>query len=85
MEINRNEVEERVRALLAEALRTDARKLHSHIRLVEDLEASSMDIVTIAVTLDDAFHVEVDLANLPSHGVTVGDVTEYVVAQLAGR
>ena len=81
MPANRNEVASQVRQIIAETLSVPETAIHETTQIVEDLSADSMDIVTLAVTFDDAFDVEFDLSQIPAHRVTVAWVIDYIVAR----
>ena len=83
MEFNRNEVSTRVIALVSETLAIHADQLTEQTSLGGDLNASSMDVVALAIALDDEFRIEIDLSELPAGDATVKDVVDYVCSRIA--
>jgi acyl carrier protein len=76
--LSRNEVETRVRELLAETLHRDAGEISLDDRL-EDLGVASIDLITLVFELEDAFGrtlEDEDIAGL----TTVGSVVDFLVA-----
>ncbi|MBX9607016.1 MAG: acyl carrier protein [Gammaproteobacteria bacterium] len=78
-----NTVHSRVLRLVAEVLALSAEKVTQEALLNADLGATSMDLVSIAIAIDDEFDVEIDLAALPKGDVTVAQVVDHV-ADLVG-
>ena len=74
-------VGETVRRLIAEVLELPVGNVMDSALLAEDLNASSMDLVAVALALDDEFDLEIDLSGLPQSEVSVGQIVDYVVAQ----
>lgn len=72
-----SELFERIRALLAEQLDIEPNKITPDTVLLEDLDADSLDLVDLVMTLEDEFGVEV-----PDDAIetlrTVGDVVNFV-------
>lgn len=52
-------IEDRVRQLIANQLKVGASNLTDEARFVEDLKATSLDIVEMIMALEDAFEVEI--------------------------
>lgn len=68
---------ETIRALLAEQLDIDPAKITMDSDIMNDLEADSLDLVDMVMTLEDEFGIEVpDDAIETLH--TVGDVVRFV-------
>lgn len=68
---------ERIRAALAEQLGLDESKITMDSDIVEDLEADSLDVVDLIMTLEDEFNVEVPEDQVENFK-TVGDVVRFV-------
>ncbi len=68
---------DQIRELIAEQLDMDENKITMDSDIVEDLEADSLDVVDLVMSLEDAFGVEV-----PDEAIedfkTVGDVVRYI-------
>ena len=73
---------EKVRAILAEQLDIDADTILIESVIIEDLGADSLDIVDLAMSLEDEFDVEV-----PDEAVenikTVGDIVKFIEDNIA--
>ena len=68
---------EKVCAILAEALNVDPDEITMETLIMEDLDADSLDVVDIAMSLEDEFGIEFpdeDLEKVRS----VGDVVKYL-------
>lgn len=79
----RNEVLERVIEAIADALTVQRGLLSESTLLQADLKADSMSVVSVAMSLDDEFDIEIDLRELPNADFTVGWVADYVYERLA--
>jgi acyl carrier protein len=75
---NRFEVAAEVRRVISETLSVAIGEIHNSTRIAEDLNASSMDVVTLVMSLDDVFGVEIDLNEIPPINVTVDWIVEYI-------
>lgn len=78
----RNEVIQALYLAVSETLSVPTENLAETTRIVEDLEADSMDIVTLAISLDDRFGLEIDLTDLPPSNITLGWIVDYIVQKL---
>lgn len=70
-------LEDRARQLVADTLLVDVKDCKDDARLVDDLEADSLEVVQLIMTVEAEFNVEVpdeDATKL----ATVGDVVAYV-------
>ncbi|MBD5136491.1 MAG: acyl carrier protein [Lachnospiraceae bacterium] len=68
---------ERIREIVAEQLNADKESISEETRFKEDLEADSLDLFEIVMSIEDEYNVEIpseDLENI----VTVGNVIEYL-------
>ena len=77
--LTRFEVGAVVRKTISEALAVPEDQISKSTLLVEDLRASSMDLVTLAMALDEQFDFEFELSELPQSNVTVDWIIEYVL------
>jgi len=73
-------VSERVKRLIAGQLRVPISDLTDEKRFVEDLNATSLDVVEMVMALEDAFEVEI-ADNDAQKMLTVGDVDAYIRAK----
>jgi acyl carrier protein len=81
-ELDRDEVTRRVRELLAEALHRNVDDIGVDDRLVEDLGAASVDLITLVFELEDAFgrtFEDEDIRGL----TTVRSVVDFILAAKA--
>ena len=73
---------EKVRTILAEQLDIDADTILLESVIIEDLGADSLDIVDLAMSLEDEFDIEV-----PDEAVenikTVGDIVKFIEDNIA--
>ena len=83
MSTHRNEVAKKIVAIISEVLSVPESEINEHTLIVEDLKADSMDIVTLGISVDDEFKIELDLADLPPERVAVGWIVDYICAKLA--
>ena len=77
--LTRFEVGAVVRKTISEILAVPENQISKSTLLVEDLRASSMDLVTLAMALDERFDFEFELSELPQSNVTVDWIIEYVL------
>ena len=73
-----NTVRSTVVRLVAEVLSVPSEKVAPDALLNADLGATSMDLVSIAIAIDDEFNLEINLAALPKGDVTVAQVVDHV-------
>ena len=78
----RNEVFAGVCAAVGEALSLPEAQLSESSLVQGDLEATSMDIVTVAICLDDRFQVDLDLSDLPTGDFSIGWIVDYIHGKL---
>jgi len=73
-----NDLEVRVRSLVADQLGVDISEVIPGANILDDLGADSLDVVELVMSLEDAFDIEV-----PDEVVetmrTIGDIEQYVV------
>lgn len=68
---------EKIRELLATQLDANADNITMDTRIADDLNADSLDVVEMLMSVEDEFSVQIpdeDIENLK----TVGDVVEYI-------
>ena len=80
---NRYEVATEVRRIIAETLAIVAEDISEATLVVEELHATSMDIVTLAMALDDFFGTELDLSEIPTSNVSVAWIIDYICSRTA--
>lgn len=68
---------DRIRQILAEQLDMEEDKITMESDIVEDLEADSLDVVDLVMTMEDEFGVEVPDDQIENFR-TVGDIVRYV-------
>jgi acyl carrier protein len=79
--MNRSEVLELIRSHLAEELEVDPSRIQDDTRFREDLEADSLDLVSLVQELEDRYGVRIpdeDAARI----TTVGQAADYVASRL---
>ena len=77
-----DQLETRIRSIVAEQLGVDPGDVTASANILEDLGADSLDVVELMMTIEDAFDIEVPDDDLEAMR-TVADVERYVQAQLA--
>lgn len=76
------DVGERVEEVVARLLNVDPARVTQGARFIEDLHATSLDVVEIIMALEERFSVEI--SDTDAEGIhTVGDVAALVVRKLA--
>lgn len=76
------DVGERVEEVVARLLNVDPARVTQGARFVEDLHATSLDVVEIIMALEERFSVEI--SDTDAEGIqTVGDVAALLVRKLA--
>ncbi|HLL87055.1 MAG TPA: acyl carrier protein [Thermoleophilaceae bacterium] len=77
--MTRDEVLELVRSHLASELEVDPERVEEDTRFKEDLDADSLDLVTLVMELEDSYGVRIpdeEAARI----VTVGQAVDYILA-----
>lgn len=67
---------------VAETLNIPADELTEDTLIREDLEADSMDVVTLMVLLDDKFDAEFNPEDVPSENVSLKWVVDHIIEKL---
>lgn len=76
------DVGERVEEVVARLLNVDPARVTQGARFIEDLHATSLDVVEIIMALEERFSVEI--SDTDAEGIhTVGDVAALLVRKLA--
>ena len=73
----KNIIIEKIKEILAEQLDADPEEMTMDTKIAEDLEADSLDVVELLMSIEDEFEVEIpdeEIENLK----TIGDVVEYI-------
>lgn len=68
---------ERIRQILCDQLDLEEDKVKLESDIVEDLEADSLDVVDLVMTIEDEFGIEVPDDKIESFR-TVGDIVSYI-------
>lgn len=68
---------EKVKKLIVEKLNVKADKVTMDARLVEDLEADSLDAVEVIMELEEEFNISID-DDAAQNIKTVGDIVRYI-------
>lgn len=79
--MNKNEVFEKVKAVILNELDVKAEKVTLDARLKEDLGADSIDAVQIIMALEDEFDIKLEDDNLEKI-VKVEDIVDFIVQVL---
>ena len=81
-EVQFDEVYAKVKKVIAEVFKKDESELTLETRIIDDLGAESLDIITLLMEFEDTFDRKIpdeDVEKL----VTIGDTVQYIVKILA--
>jgi acyl carrier protein len=79
--MTRQEIFELIRGRLAELIETDPAGIELETRLEEDLDADSLDLVELAMALEEELSLEIPDEEL--EGIrTVGDAVEFIAERV---
>jgi len=81
-EVQFDEVHAKVKKVIAEVFKKDESELKLETRIIDDLGAESLDIITLLMEFEDTFDRKIpdeDVEKL----VTIGDTVQYIVEILA--
>lgn len=68
---------EKVKQMLAEQLDADIDSLTTETNIAKDLDADSLDVVELLMTIEDEFNIEIpdeEIENIR----TIGELTDYI-------
>jgi len=68
---------EKIKAILSEQFDVEESEINPETRLVEDLEADSLDLVDLLSSIEDEFDIEAE-DDVTSSISTVGDIVKYI-------
>ena len=74
------DISQRRQQVVASILKVDAAEIVDKARFVEDLHATSLDVVELIMALEDAFGIEISDTDA-ERILTVGDVTALVASK----
>lgn len=80
--LNREQILDAVLDSVAETLSVPLGELSEHTLIREDLEADSMDVVTLMILLDDKFDAEFKPEDIPDRAISIGWVVDYIIEKL---
>jgi acyl carrier protein len=81
-EMTRTDVFDLIRGRLAELIETDPDQIKLETRLEEDLEADSLDLVELAMALEEELSLEIPDEEL--EGIrTVGDAVDFIAERVS--
>jgi acyl carrier protein len=83
MKVNREEIRAAVFECVAETLNITEEDLVEETLIREDLDADSMDVVTLMVLLDDKFDAEFNPEDVPGENVSLSWVIDHITAKLS--
>ncbi len=82
-EITAEEIFDKVREIIAEEFSVNAENINMDSLLEDDLGADSIDLVELAVALEEEFDLAETEEEVLSEIKSVGDVVDYIGKQLA--
>ena len=77
-----NELEGRIRALVADHLGVDIGEVTPDASILDDLGADSLDVVELVMSLEDTFDIEVEDDDVEGMR-TIGDIQQYVIGHVS--
>ena len=78
-----DEIFDKVRDIVAEQFSMEQEDITMDTLLYDDLNADSVDLVDLAVTLEQEYNLDETDEGVLSAIKTIGDVVDYIVRQLA--
>jgi acyl carrier protein len=73
----RDDIDERLKAIIVSQLGVDERKVVPSASFVEDLDADSLDLVELMMSLEEEFHVQIPDRDVKKI-LTVQDAANYI-------
>ena len=70
-------VSEKVKKMLADQLDVDGNDLTMETNIAKDLDADSLDVVELLMTIEDEFSIEIPDEEIDNIR-TIGELTEYI-------
>ena len=70
-----------IKKMLADQLDADEAELTMETNIAKDLDADSLDVVELLMTIEDEFNIEIpdeEIENIK----TIGDLTEYIQSNM---
>lgn len=77
--MDRNAVSQKVIKIISEKLGIDEKQVTESSKLVDDLNADSLDLVDLVMAVEEEFGVKIDDSNLEKIS-TVKDVVDYIIS-----
>ncbi len=77
-----NELEGRIRTLVADQLGVDIGEVTPDASILDDLGADSLDVVELVLSLEDTFDIEVSDEEVEGMR-TIGDIQQCVIGHVA--
>ncbi len=77
--MDRNAVSQKVIKIVSEKLGIDEKQVTESSKLVDDLNADSLDLVDLVMAVEEEFGVKIDDSNLEKIS-TVKDVVDYIIS-----
>lgn len=68
---------EKIKEIIAEQLRIDANIIEDNSKIIEDLDADSLDVVELAMAIEEEFDIEISDKEIVDI-VTVSDILKFV-------
>ncbi|MBF9042988.1 acyl carrier protein [Rhodobacterales bacterium HKCCE4037] len=74
---------DRLRTIIEQELVIDRAKITDHARIVDDLDADSLDVVELTMSIEEEFGIEIDDQDMDQENMTVADIVK-LIDRLAG-
>ena len=78
-----DQVAEKVQDIIAKSLGVNRSEVVSAASFIDDLNADSLDVVELVMTIEKEFHIEIP-DDAAEHIQTVGDAVKFIDEKLAG-